>query len=327
MSIKSLASLTKIFFLILVRGRTLLTLILSISIPIAISISLATAISIIYEQAKLATDIFLIKPLLNITYYPHENCINIKVTKARIEYGEKILYIQIHSISDINNYLMLTDTKIIKKKNNTIFFSIGIDIANIYGIDIDKNVVLYVNNKSISIPITAIHRGREYINYIALASWDLELNGTNAYLCKEDFRDMVKNILYSISLDIEAILRVLSIAIPLSYTPILYFAISKTINSYRNEIKLFYSLGIAEKTLRLYFILPFLVLVYILVLYGISLGVISIHLAIWFLKLVSISIVIRPLPTIEVIIIQISLYILSTLVFLVIHFKKIGEFM
>lgn len=326
--LKSFCSLIKMVMLMHIRSRVVLILVLSISMPIAMATAVSLSTTLLHEQAKAVAELVELRPsiILVDTDGIHEDCVAVDVVNARIAYDGHSFYAQVHIVRELNRYL---DTLNIKLRNRSSFqdhiLSIGEATASRYGIDIGRRITICLSRQCFNLTVQAIHRGHGFLNYVVITDSSVIHTNSTIHLCLSTANPSFVGILQSVSKNTRTLLDFFSITIPLSYVPIVFIAINRVIDSYKNDIALLTGLGVSRRELALCFISVLILAVYIFALYGVALGTVVFYLSTWILKLIGVPVFARPLPSIDLAVILPVTYVPSVVLSIFLVFARLGE--
>ncbi|MEM1844624.1 MAG: hypothetical protein QXW05_04700 [Ignisphaera sp.] len=311
---------------IFLRSKAFLLFIISISLPIAIVTVFSSSIMTLYRQTELILDLYSRQTsvYVDMTYY--SNCAVVRVLYADIVYKNKSFSIQIHSVDNLDTYKEIMSIKILKQIRNGYkhFLSIGRSIAELYDIDVDSDITICIEGYCINRTVIALHDGNEYLGYIAITN-NIDGYGHTINFCRGYYNYAIQGIVEDLGKSIESIARFLSIFTVAPYLIAMYLAIDRVWNLYRDEISVLYNIGLDRGSIELCFYLAVLSIACVGILYGVSVGVVALHIGLWILKLLGIYMFTVSLPVFSSLAIPIAINLLVVTLSVAIIIRRTGD--
>jgi len=231
-----------------------------------------------------------------------------------------------HSIDNLNIYREITGIRISKQMKNgyKYFLSIGRGVAELYGIDVGSDIAVCIEGYCINRTVVALHDGNGYLGYIAITS-GIDGYGHTVNFCRSYHNYAIRSIVEDLGKSIESIAGFLSIATVAPYLIAVYLAIDRVWNLYRDEVTVLYNMGLDRISLKLCFYLAVLSIACIGILYGVSVGVVALHIGLWILKLLGVYMFTISLPTFSSLMIPITINLLTITLSVAIIIGRTGD--
>lgn len=314
-----LKALSHVLLLVFIRRNILLLLFLVISIPTSIAILYSLISPIFTEETSNILSFFSGRESIVLLdrAIPTNKCIEIYITNTLIVSSNKSLYTNTFLL-DIESYRKFFNSYI-TSENISIF--IGQFLSSALGIGKGSIIDICFENICKSYRVLDVVRSSFTSSSILLVyNNTMPISGVTKryYLCRQSVDSHLYLVIEDLRNSLENFTKLLSLLIISIYPPIMFIGFRRIYSLIQTDLSILHENGIPIETMRRIVMAILMLLSIAMFLYGICLGIFSMHLSLWILRFFNIFIGSRPLPAVREVIPILSLFTVFNILMIII---------